>query len=106
MNFRELGDGTVEITMSPDYPLVIETTATDGKKSKINVAVRQPDLKMIASGSDTETRYDFTAPSLKVSVDDVTVDDKPFELTLEGTLTALGGDYVVTSAKRRRSPPL
>ena len=100
VNFRDLGNGTVEITMSPDYPLTIDTTSTEGKKSEIKVTIRQPDLKMIAAGSDTETRYDFTAPTIKVTVDDVTVDAKPFELTLTADLTAMNGNYVVTTTDK------
>jgi hypothetical protein len=97
VNFRELGDGTVEVTMSPDYPLVVNSTDPDGKKSVVNVAIRQPDLKIIASGTEAETRYDFTAPSVKAVVNDVTVEEKPVEMNLEIDVTALGGSYLVTA---------
>ena len=97
VNFRELGDGTVEVTMSPDYPVVVNSTDSDGKKSIVNVAVRQPDLKIIASGTEAETRYDFTAPSVKAVVNDVTVEEEPVEMTLEVDVTALGGSYLVTA---------
>jgi len=97
VNFRELGDGTVEVTMSPDYPLVVNSTDSDGKKSVVNVAVRQPDLNIIASGTEAETRYDFTAPSVKVAVKDVTVGEVPVDMTLEVDVTALGGSYLVTA---------
>lgn len=97
VNFRELGDGTVEVTMSPDYPLVVNSTDPDGKKSVVNVAIRQPDLKIIASGTEAETRYDFTAPSVKAVVKDVTFEEKPVEMNLEVDVTALGGSYLVTA---------
>jgi len=96
VNFRELGDGTVEVTMSPDYPLVVNSTDPDGKKSVVNVSVRQPDLRIIASGTEAETRYDFTAPSVKAVVGDVTVDENPVEMALEVDVTALAGSYLVT----------
>ena len=44
VNFRDLGDGTVEVTMSPDYPIVVNSTDPDGKKSVVNVAIRQPGM--------------------------------------------------------------
>ncbi|MCA3441295.1 MAG: DUF2125 domain-containing protein [Rhodobacter sp.] len=97
VNFRELGDGTVEVTMSPEYPVVVNSIESDGRKIVINVAVRQPDLKIIASGSEAETRYDFTAPFVKAVVSDVTVEEKPIEMTLEVDVTALGGSYLVTA---------
>ncbi|MFY8101838.1 MAG: hypothetical protein ACOVOA_17990, partial [Allorhizobium sp.] len=97
VNFRELGDGTVEVTMSPDYPVVVNSIDSDGRKSVVNVAVRQPGLKIIASGTEAETRYDFTAPFVKALVNDVTVEDKPVEMTLEVDVAALGGSYLVTA---------
>lgn len=97
VNFRELGDGTVEVTMSPDYPLVVNSTDPDGKKSVVNVAVRQPDLKIIASGTEAETRYDFTAPSVKAVVKEATVEEKPVEMALEVDVTAMAGSYLVTA---------
>ena len=97
VNFRELGDGTVEVTMSPDYPLVVNSTDPDGKKSVVNVAVRQPDLKIIASGTEAETRYDFTAPSVKAVVKEATVEEKPVEMALEVDVTAVAGSYLVTA---------
>ena len=97
VNFRELGDGSVEVTMSPDYPVVVNSIDSDGRKSIVNVAVRQPGLKIIASGTEAETRYDFTAPFVKALVNDVTVEDKPVEMTLEVDVTALGGSYLVTA---------
>ena len=97
VNFRELGDGTVEVTMSPDYPVVVNSIDSDGRTSVVNVAVRQPGLKIIASGSEAETRYDFTAPLVKAVVSDVTVEEKPLDMTLEVDVTALGGSYLVTA---------
>ena len=44
VNFRDLGDGRVEVTMSPEYPLAVETTTPEGAKTNVDVTVRQPDL--------------------------------------------------------------
>jgi hypothetical protein len=97
LNFRDLGDGTVEVTMSPEYPLVVNTTDSDGKASVINVSVRQPDLTIIAAGTPTDTRYDFTAPTVKISVNDVTVDGQPVEIDLVVDITTLAGNYIVAT---------
>jgi len=97
VNFRELGDGTVEITMSPESPVVVNSTDSDGRKSTINVAMRQPDVRIIASGTEAETNYAFTAPSVKALVNNVTAGDVPVDMTLEVDLTALGGTYLVTA---------
>ncbi len=96
VNFREIGDGTVEITMSPEYPLAVSSTDPDGKVNTFNVTIRQPDLAIIAAGTDTETRYDFTAPSVKVAVSDLVSDGKARDLALDVDMTVLGGNYIVT----------
>ncbi len=99
VNFRDLGDGRVEVTMSPEYPLAVETTTPEGAKTNVDVTVRQPDLVIIASGTEAETTYDFTAPTVKVSVNEVTTDDKAVDLTLEVGVAALKGNYVVTGGE-------
>lgn len=97
VNFREMGDGTVEVTMSPDYPVVMNSTDPDGKKSVVNIDIRQPDLKIVASGTEAETRYDFAAPAVKAVINDVTVEEKPVEMNLEIDLTVLAGNSLVTA---------
>jgi hypothetical protein len=81
---------------------VVNSTDPDGKKSVVNVAIRQPDLKIIASGTEAETRYEFTAPSVKAVVKDVTFEEKPVEMNLEVDVTALGGSYLVTAGTPTR----
>ena len=98
--FRDAGNGTVEVTMSPEYPVAIDAKGDDAKEAKINLLVKQPGLKLTAAGSATETRYDFTAPSVGMSVINMTVDGKPFDLKLDGGLIGLVGNYIVgTGAK-------
>jgi hypothetical protein len=99
VNFREIGDGTVEVTMSPEYPLVINATDDDGKPNVINVMLRQPDLKIIASGTEAEMRYDVTAPSVKATVTGVTADGQPVDLSVDVDVTALAGNYIVTAGE-------
>jgi hypothetical protein len=99
VNLREQGDGTVEVTMSPEYPLTVVTEDPDMGKTTVNMTVRQPDLKVIASGSETDTAYDLTAPSIKVSVSEVTADDKPYDLALDIDVTSLVGKYAMTSGE-------
>lgn len=99
VNFRDLGDGTVEVTMSPDYPLTVTTTEPEAGTTTVKANVRQPDLTIIASGAGAETRYDFTAPSVKVAIDEVTTDGEKVDMTLEVDVTALSGNYTVTKAE-------
>jgi Uncharacterized protein conserved in bacteria (DUF2125) len=97
VNFRDLGDGRVEVTMSPEYPLTVDSTTPEGAKSRVTVTVRQPDLVIIASGDATETRYDFSGPSVKVTLNEVTTDGTPVDMALEVDVTTIAGNYTVTA---------
>ena len=99
---RELDDGTVEITMSPDYPLSFSVDPSDGETVDVAMVVRQSDLKMIASGEDGTIAYDYDAPQLNVTVDKIFVGGKEVEQTIELAMTDLGGRYEMTEGERRQ----
>lgn len=100
VNFRELGDGTVEVTMSPEYPLSFNV-ADDKGKVAADVLVRQPELKVIASGTPEATTYAFTAPSVKLTLEKLLVDDAPKDVTAQADLSTLAGTYVVTTGDKK-----
>ena len=69
IRFREVGDGTVEVTMSESYPITFVTKGTDGapdKTAEINISM--PGLSMIASGSEGDTNYDYTADAMNLDI--------------------------------------
>jgi hypothetical protein len=94
ITFRDAGDGTVTVAMSPEYPLVLDTTSPEGERTKVAMTVRQPGLQIVSSGTPAETRYDFTAPSLQVTVEDVTVDDVAQQVDVVVDVTTLAGNYL------------
>jgi hypothetical protein len=85
--FRELGDGTVEVTMSPDYTMTLNTIGDSGEPVAVGLAISQPGLVMIASGDETTTAYSFTADGMTVATTSVTENGvaMPFDLALTGT---------------------
>ncbi len=94
ITFRDAGDGTVAVAMSPEYPLLLDTTGPEGERTKVAMTVRQPDLQIVSSGTPAETRYDFTAPSIQVTVDSVAVNDVAQEVDLMVDVTTLAGNYL------------
>lgn len=100
--FREMGDGTVEVTMSPQYPVTLTFSDEQGDPSVINILVDQPGLKVVASGTEAETRYDVTAPSVTLGVTapatDTTASDTKGDLAVIG----LVGNYIVTTDEQSR----
>lgn len=100
VNFRELGDGTVEVTMSPEYPLSFNAADDKGKVAG-DVLIRQPELKVIASGTPEETTYTFSAPSVKVTLEKLLVDDVEKDVKAQADVSTLAGTYVVTSGEKK-----
>ncbi len=102
IKFRDLGDGTVEVTMSEDYPLTMTLPNTDATSTEpatdLKIALKQPGMKMIAGGNATDTTYDFTAPSMVVNVQGgpTGVDAATNGLVADIVMTALVGKYLVS----------
>ncbi len=101
INFRDLGDGTVEITMADSYPINIKEPASEGspRATDITAIVSQPGMKIIAGGSATETSYAFTAPTIAVNIDEA---EGAAPSTLDNnvaiTFTGIDGKYLVSGA--------
>jgi len=100
--FRELGDGTVEVTMSPQYPVSLTITDEEGQTAVVNILVDQPGLKIIASGTEAETRYDIDAPTVNLGVTAPASNVAPAETTGDLAIVGLTGNYIVTTDVQSR----
>ncbi len=90
------GDGTVLVTMSPDYPLKMRLPPTEAgaPEVELNILVTQDDLRMIASGTADAISYDLTAPAIKIKLDRIAGSAaQEANLTVDATLSALSGTY-------------
>ncbi|MDT8857429.1 DUF2125 domain-containing protein [Paracoccaceae bacterium Fryx2] len=113
VTFRDMGDGRVEIVMSDEYPvsMIVETTDSSTaatpettpetpavtKPTEIELTVSHPGLVMIAGGSATETRYDFNAPTIGISLTEIDgVDAEKINAAFDLTLTGMAGNYILT----------
>lgn len=96
--FRETGDGKVEITMSPTYPITMNVIDAEAKPIGVNMEIRQTGLRLIAGGTEDETTYDLSADSLAIATTSVTESGNPLDLAVSVSLDAIGGGYVVRRA--------
>jgi hypothetical protein len=71
ITFTDNGDGTVAVTMSESYPMTLAFPTDSEGPSAIKLTVNQPGIVITAGGSATETKYDFTAPTVSVVLDEV-----------------------------------
>ena len=93
VRFRDLGDGTVEVTMSDTYPITMESPGQGDGAEKLSITITQPGLNLIAGGSATETSYTFDGPTIGIAAQaqkgDKTLAD------IAATLTGMTGTYLV-----------
>ncbi len=103
-SFREVGDGTVEVSYPDSIPITVSFTSPDGETVELALSVSQTNSKMIASGIPEEMRYDFTSDSFTLGDIEITgpeeaieeIDfDMSFQLTgISGVMIWIGGGTV------------
>ncbi len=96
----ENGDGSVDVTMSEDYPMTI-TNTTDGVETVVTVALKQTGMSMTVSGTPEEMTYEIAAATYAVVLDSVMEAgvEMPAEVSL--TLNNMAGSYVSTPGDLR-----
>ena len=108
INFRDLGDGTVEVTMAESYPVTLTVVPTDKKErpTNLNITVTQPGLRMIVGGSATDTSYVVSAPTVNVKVDEAPTPDADAttkDMLVDITMTDVTGNYLVKGAAETKT---
>ncbi|ABA80097.1 DUF2125 domain-containing protein [Rhodobacter sphaeroides] len=100
VNLTQRGDGTVEITMSPEFPVEMtipnEPDAENPapEPTELALALRQPGMVMVAGGDDLATTLAFDAPSTTIAVTEVDgVSAREMNLTAEMTMSDVAGTY-------------
>ena len=101
--FRELGDGTVEISYPDTVPVSISGTAPEGEKFEMVFSVVQSGTRTVASGIPEEMRYDFVSESISITdmrflaPEEAVNADFSFDFTmsgLQGVMELIGGGTV------------
>jgi Uncharacterized protein conserved in bacteria (DUF2125) len=97
MNFKDMGDGTVEVTMSETYPISITGPAPEGSTTPFagTLTISQPGLRVIAGGGATETTYDFDAPVVGAVLSSSQEDPAAGPMTVNFSATAIKGNYTM-----------
>ncbi|MGC9369072.1 MAG: DUF2125 domain-containing protein [Paracoccaceae bacterium] len=95
ITFRENGDGTVTVTMAPEYTQSITATDSSDEQVEMTTRVRQSGMEMLVDGNENAMSYD-------VSVDEVTmdmtavVDGEAADMTMGMTSSGLTGKYLIS----------
>lgn len=73
LEFRELGDGTVAITMAPDLPMSITVDPAIGDAVDLAMIIRQTGVSIIASGDPDDISFAYLASEISIAVDRIVV---------------------------------
>ncbi|MFN6951168.1 MAG: DUF2125 domain-containing protein [Albidovulum sp.] len=102
VRLKELGDGRVEVTLSNEIPIRMLSRPETGEKVDMGMKLTQRDLKMIVSGTPTDTSYEISAPEMAIGVDQMTVDGNAVPLTLNVRITGSTGTYSLATEAGRK----
>lgn len=94
--FREMGDGTVSVTMSDTYPMTFEVTPPTGVKNTNTLQIATTGLVMTASGDPAAISYDYKADKVVVSGDKLVMDDRERSVDVSVTIASMVANYAVT----------
>lgn len=95
--FKDNGDGTVTVTMPESYPIQMAFPQSNDGPSAIKLTVAQPGAVIVAGGSASDTSYEITAPTMTVTLDEVTDEaGKVLDTEASMAMTEVAGGYLVT----------
>jgi hypothetical protein len=95
LRFKELGDGSVEVTMSPTYPISVNGSGEDGTANAAEFMVSQQNLRTVASGTPDNVSYAITSDLLALTSTRVTENGTPIPLNLVVSMQGAGGTYTM-----------
>lgn len=95
VRFKELGDGSVEVTMSPTYPITINDTASAGAANSMQLTVTQTNMVTIASGTPENVSYAITSDAIGVATTTVTENGQPIPVNISVVMNGAGGTYTM-----------
>ena len=96
VRFRDLGDGTVEVTMSDTSRIKLLPLENGASAETLDLVLTKPGLRLVAGGSATQTSYTLDAPTIGLTAQSRAGNTTIADVT--ATLTGLVGTYLLTSA--------
>lgn len=95
IQMEERDDGTVLITLSPEYDITIKSAIEGEDAIDMAIKVTQTGLSIVASGDPDSISYDYLAANLVFNVEDVSIDGESAPMTAVGEITDIDGKYLV-----------
>ncbi|MGR3341625.1 MAG: DUF2125 domain-containing protein [Paracoccaceae bacterium] len=96
LEFRERGDGTVAVTMAPDFPLSVSIDPEIGEAVDLAIIFRQSGSSIIASGSDGDISFDYLAAEISFGIDKLIVDGQDIDANIQFAMNDIDGKYALS----------
>ena len=93
ITFIDNGDGTVSVTMAPDYNIKISADPADAEAFDMTMRLVQEGMTLLVSGTPDNMKTAMSADSYGVVVDDVLAEGVKQPLTLQMMLNDVTGTY-------------
>jgi hypothetical protein len=101
LEFRERGDGTVAVTMAPDFPFSVSIDPGDGESADLAFIVRQSGSSIIASSNDGDISFDYLASQISFELDALVVDGQDIDAAIRFSIEGIDGQYALTAGEDR-----
>jgi Uncharacterized protein conserved in bacteria (DUF2125) len=97
IRLRDVGDGTVEVTLSEEIPLTMNATPAEGEPAQMAMKFTHKGMKVIASGAPETMEYALDAPELAFALDEVKADGSTAPIKM---LMTFNGSKGVTRSEK------
>lgn len=91
--FREVGDGSVEITMAESAMMTITGTSEFGEPGAADISITNSGTLVTATGDPGAINYAVQSDSYRIAVEEIREGATVIPLVAELSLTDLGGEY-------------
>jgi len=102
IEFRERSDGTVAITMSPDYLMTMSIDPPEEEQVDMEFVFSQLGMTMVASGSEGAISYDYLAAEMKFALNKLLVDGEEVGVDASFAMSELNGKYSIVEGDLRQ----
>ncbi len=97
IEFRERSDGTVAVTMAPDFPFTITVDPKEGEAVDLAMIMRQSGTSIVASGDPDNIAFDYLAAEISVTIDKFIVDGEDINADIQFSMADIDGKYALQS---------
>ena len=101
VRLKELGDGTVEITMSNEVPVHLTAKPAEGKPTDMTMTFTQTGMTILASGTPEAMDYKLNAPEMAFAMDEVKAEGEAAPVKVQLTFKGSTGTYHTEKAAGR-----